>query len=138
MDRLERENALLHKELDRVTAELEALKNSGDSDKLCVKPDPDVVKQLEKMTVFQHCALQGIMHCMSNEEIAAAMFSTPQKVKVYIYAVSKRLGVNRRDAIIRMVWDTYRAISDERYLGAAGIPKDWIIKEDRKEQDIHD
>lgn len=137
MDRLERENKLLHAELDRLTDEVEELKKAGSGSRIFISPDPDVVRHLEKMTTLQHAALQGIMHCMSNEEIADAMFSTPGKVKVYIYAISKRLGVNRRDSIIRMVWDTYRSISDERYLGAAGIPKDWIISKDRKEQDIH-
>jgi len=135
LEALRREKQLLHKEIVRLEAELAAAQSQG-GNALAINPNDEVLAAFRKMTTRQHAAIQGVIHTMTNVEIAKAMGASEVKVKVYLNSAAKRLGVKRRDAIIVKVWDTYRWLDPEEYQRVAGIPKDWIAGENPNPSDL--
>lgn len=125
MDMAQREKALLYKEIDRLENALAECQRQGEG-KLFVEMRDTIISAFERMTEKQHAAMQGIFACWTNDQIATAMNANTVKVKVYVLRTAKNLGVSRRDEVIIAAYDTFRAMSDEKYLAIAGIPKNWI------------
>jgi DNA-binding NarL/FixJ family response regulator len=88
--------------------------------------DRDVVASFARMTPRMHGALQCILNGIGNREIAQRFHVQESTAKVYVRSIAKKLGVRTRSEIVAKALATYKAMSDEEYLGLAKISKHWF------------
>lgn len=81
---------------------------------------------LARLTTKQHATLQMLLTGRRNREIAERFGVTENTAKVYVRAISSKLGCTTRTQIALIASPLMEALTDEDYrLISGGLPKDW-------------
>ncbi|CAK8987004.1 Transcriptional regulatory protein DegU (Protease production enhancer protein), partial [Durusdinium trenchii] len=144
-DYTERRVAQLEKELQaermknaRLEGELAAYRAMSNPDKLETpsekvaaqekKKSPEheeVMRALWDMTPRMHATLQMLLRGASNREIGERFGTTENGIKITVYAIMRKLNVNRRSQVVVKVSPVMQGIDPDFYLSMTGIPINW-------------
>ena len=118
-------DAELRSTLARIEAKLDMLLNNPSSQQSTASSNTDIVL-LASFTTKQHAIIQMLMRDATNDEIASRLRVAPNTIKTHIAMIARKLGVQRRAAIITTIAPIYERISASAYVEASGgLPKNW-------------
>lgn len=88
--------------------------------------------QVKAETVFrtltpkQHATVQMLLDGGTDEAISRRFEVSINTAKVYVRSIARRLGVQRRGEIVRLLGPLFDATDDTMYLAfSSGLPKNW-------------
>lgn len=81
---------------------------------------------LSMFTTKQHAIIQMLARDASTEEIAHRLRVSSNTIKTHLTMIGRKIGVNRRAAIISRLAPILNRVNDLAYLEASGgLPKNW-------------